>query len=538
MRPKKSPLHSVAKDYFAYMGRHLPQQCASDEFYFLPRAEAAIQHLNTLDDLDPEKLKDHVHYVKNCLGEIALEEKDDLEAETDRLFLRQSMKSFLREFEEAKVWQKDPTLYVKIPLFATARALLHGERHPDGSRADLLMILRRIPAFLSRASQNLEAPSEVSLEVASNMTRDATYFHEQDIPDFIAENITDDHELLVKNKEVLEAWAGYEKHLRCLTPGNGFAIGDEHLGDILSVCLSYPKSPEDILKIAQIAFRETKENLKTLTKTVENRGPKGHLKHNQVKPITSPDGIVELYRKQVEDLRRFFYTHDAIPFPAGEAVAVLQTPAYLQSLRATASYTAPLTGDTPGQGVFYVTPGREDLELIASHGPYLSAHETYPGHHLLDHLRIHHPNPIRRQIESPLFYEGWACYGEQLLDDLGYIENPRQQIIGLKRQLWRELRAQLDIKLQTGKISPGQAAKEIEALGYALPRAKRQVRRFCLTPGYQLCYFMGMHEILTLREQFSSRCGMKRFHDILLGGGEIPFNLVERKFKETSNGGS
>jgi len=538
MCPKKRSLPSVAKDYFEYMGRHFPQQCASDEFYFLPRAEAAIQYLSTLDDLDPEKLKDHMRYIKHLLVEIALGQKDDFEAETDRLFLRQSMKSFIREFEEARVWQKDPTLYVKISLFATARALLHDGRHPDGSRAGLLMILRRIPAFLSRAAQNLEAPSEVSLEVASNMTRDAIHFHEQDIPDFIYKKIAGYRELLVKNREVLEAWSGYEKHLRCLTPGNGFAVGDEHLGDILSVCLSYPKSPEDILKIAQVGFRETKEKLKTLMKIAENRGLKGRLNHDHLKPITSPDGVVELYRRQVADLRRFFYTHDAITFPAGEAVAVLQTPAYLQSLRATASYTAPLTGDSPGQGVFYVTPGKEDLELIASHGPYLSAHETYPGHHLLDHLRIHHPNPIRRQIESPLFYEGWACYGEQLLDDLGYIENPRQRIIGLKRQLWRELRAQLDIKLQTGKISRGQAAKEIEALGYAPPRAKRQVRRFCLTPGYQLCYFMGMHEILTLRRKFSSRCGMKRFHDILLDGGEIPFNLVERKFKETSNGGS
>ena len=154
---------------------------------------------------------------------------------------------------------------------------------------------------------------------------------------------------------------------------------------------------------------------------------------------------------------------------------------------------------------------------------------AYPGHHILDHLRIHHPNPIRRQVESPLFYEGWACYAEQLLDELGYVRDLRQQLIGLKRQLWRNLRAELDIKLQTVRISLEQAGMEIEDLGFSRQRAERQIRRFALTPGYQLCYFMGNHEIIRLREQFSSRLDLKAFHDTLLGGGEIPFHFVEKR---------
>ena len=42
----KSPLDQIAEEFFNYLGFHLPQQCANDEFYFLPRSEAAIQHLN------------------------------------------------------------------------------------------------------------------------------------------------------------------------------------------------------------------------------------------------------------------------------------------------------------------------------------------------------------------------------------------------------------------------------------------------------------------------------------------------------------
>ena len=131
---------------------------------------------------------------------------------------------------------------------------------------------------------------------------------------------------------------------------------------------------------------------------------------------------------------------------------------------------------------------------MSGHCPYLSAHETYPGHHILDHIRIHHPNPIRRQIESPLFYEGWACYAEQLLDELGYIRDPRQQLVGLKRRLWRCLRAILDVELHTGKIGLSGGAEKIVELGFSPQAARRQIRRFALTPGYQLCYFMGLYE--------------------------------------------
>jgi uncharacterized protein (DUF885 family) len=92
---------------------------------------------------------------------------------------------------------------------------------------------------------------------------------------------------------------------------------------------------------------------------------------------------------------------------------VRHIPSYLKSLRATASCQAPLTGDTQGHGIFYVTPGLDDLGVISAHCPYFSAHETYPGHHILDHLRIHHPNPIRRRSAPTL---GLKEFHEILLD--------------------------------------------------------------------------------------------------------------------------
>ena len=527
----KRPLNVIAIDYFNYIGRHLPQQCANDEFYYLPRSEVAIQHLSSLDDLTPEKIQDHIRYVQNLLREISPEERGDLEEEIDRLLLKQSMESFIREYDDAKRWRNDPTLYVKIPLFATDQVLSQRDSTRDQVKANLSTLFAQIPSFLSLAVKNLRSPSEISLQAALNMAQDAFHFHNRDIRAFIEERMGENKELLAKNQEVLETWERYKKELIQLSPKDSFAVGEDGLKRILAISLGYPKSPEEILEIAQYVYQKTQEKIRALARKIDSRKTWNLIIYEGLPSVSSPAEVMELYQREVKSLRRFFYSQDIMSFPFGEKLTVLQTPSYLQSLRATASYRAPLTGNTKGHGVFYITPGKEDLELISSHCPYLSAHETYPGHHILDHLRIHHSNPIRRQIESPLFYEGWACYGEQLLDELGYVQDPRQQLIGLKRQLWRNLRAALDVELQTGKITLAQGAKKIEILGYSSKRAQRQIRRFALTPGYQLCYSIGMHEILKIRKRFSSHLALKTFHDTLLGGGQLPFHLVERRLE-------
>ncbi len=530
-KEEKRPLDVIANDYFTYVGSHLPQQCASDEFYFLPRSEVAIQHLNRIDDLNPENIQDHIRYVHNLLHEISAEERDDLEGEIDRLLLTQSMKSVIMEFDDAEGWRNDPTLYAKIPLFAMDQVLSQRDSTPDQVRTYLSALFAQIPSFFSLAIKNLHSPPEIFLQVALNMAQDAHKFHSRDVLAFIAERMGEDKELFEKNREVLEAWEQYRKELLQLPSRESFAVGEDGLKKILAVNLCYPRSPGEILEIAEYAYQTTQEKIHECARKIDSRKTWKLIIYEQLPSVSSPSDVLQLYQKEVENLRRFFSSQDIITFPSGEEVIVLQTPSYLQSLRATASYRAPLTGNTKGHGIFYITPGKEDLEIMSRHCPYLSAHETYPGHHILDHLRTHHGNPIRRQIESPLFYEGWACYVEQLLNELGYVQDPRQQLIQLKRQLWRDLRAVLDIELQTGKMSLDQAAEKIKNLGFSSTRAQRQIRRFALTPGYQLCYFMGMHEIIQLREKFSSRLGLKLFHDTLLGGGEIPFHLVEKRLE-------
>jgi len=525
----------IADDYFGYLGRHLPQQCASDEFYFLPRSEGAMGHLTHLDYMTPDAVADHIAAVSALLHELATTGDGDLEDEIDRDLVRQSMEGFIREFGTMQVWRSDPARYVTIPLLATDHIISGTCATPEGMTGDLLAVFSQIPPFLGRAAAHLRRPAGLAIEVACAMVDDALQFYERDLRTFIAQSLAGNRELLASIDGIRYAWETYRHALRKMPACPSFAIGKENLEAIFGISLGCEHSIDAMLEIARHEYDRAEQALRRLAAEMDGTTPWQDLIYTgSCPPITTSDALVQLYDREIDALHTFFRTRDILTLPPGERVALMETPSFLRSLRATASYRAPLTGDSGGRGIFYITPGDEDLTQTAAHCPYLTAHEAYPGHHVLDHVRLDHPNAIRRQIESPLFYEGWACYAEHLLDDLGYITRRRTRMIGLKRRLWRALRTELDIMLQTERITLAEGAAQIEDLGFTPRRAARQIRRFALTPGYQSCYALGLHEILDLRRRFSGSLTMKEFHDTLLSGGQIPFHWCRRRLQQAA----
>jgi len=149
----------------------------------------------------------------------------------------------------------------------------------------------------------------------------------------------------------------------------------------------------------------------------------------------------------------------------------------------------------------------------------------------LDTLRRNLDNPVRRQVESPLFYEGWAYYAESILAESGYVEDDLELLVDCKRRLWRAARCLIDSGLALRKFTAEDAAGLLGSVGYVADEAVAQIERFRLNPGYQLCYSLGKYEILDLRQRFLPKLGWKRFHLQLLEGGEIPFDLAARRFE-------
>lgn len=463
MRPDR-----LADEYFGYMARQYPVMCMSDEFYFFPRAEEAVNNLDRLDCLDRDKIGQDISYIKGLLKK--------LDNGINAGLLRQSMRGFLIYFDEIKIWQVDPTLYLKILLFGVNPALSAKKHYFAGRKG-------WVPRLLKEAMANLRDIPEVYLETALEMIKPMINF-------------------LKRDRDVVNSLQEYKYFLRKKTPRDRYI---KDIRPILRDFYSYNRGLDEIFEIAACEYEET----------LKEMAP-----HGRKKP--APKDLLGLYSREIDRLKSFFKERDIITIPSSQKILVRETPGYMQPIRASASYSCPIK---KGPAYFYVTikEGLHD-EYI-----FLTAHETYPGHHLLDTVRRRLKNPIHRQIESPLFYEGWSSYAESLVSEFGYIKDPAQRMAGLRRRAWRAVRAMLDSGVRINRFKISDAVEKLKGLGYSARIVRSMVRHYILTPGYQLCYTIGKYEIERLRKRFAPRLGLKRFHDLLVSGGEIPFHLIEER---------
>jgi uncharacterized protein (DUF885 family) len=72
-----------------------------------------------------------------------------------------------------------------------------------------------------------------------------------------------------------------------------------------------------------------------------------------------------------------------------------------------------------------------------------------------------------------------------------------------------------------------------QAIDYGLTQA--EVERYIAWPGQACSYMLGQLRILELRERakaaLGNRFSIKDFHDIVLGGGTMPLDVVEQRVK-------
>ncbi len=506
----KSGVAEIAQDYFDYMAKSYPVMCLSDEFYFFPRAKKAIEYLDILDGFDEDKIKHDVSRVKSlrsALEKINLPDLD-IEAQIDFTLLRQSLSTFLREFDQVKIWQIDPGIYLKASLLGSCRPgnVFHEK-------------ISQIPRLLEEGRRNLKNVPSAYLEVAREMA-DASivYLASASFPSAETRSI----------KKAIDALEEFRRFLIKM-PSKEVIIKDRVLiEDILRDSFSCDKSLKEIFEIAYEEYRKTLEELKDVASGVRTgAGWKAVLSKYSITAKT-PEALLAVYTDEIKKLKEFIKEKDVITIPGTQEIAVKFTPQFLRPIRASASYSSPATEDRREPAYFYITA---DFSNVHNEYLFVSAHETYPGHHLLDSIRRSMKNPIRQQIESPLFYEGWASYSERLIDRLGYVKDPVHKLLGLKRQAWRAVRAMLDVGIRINRLKFKEAEGLLMDLGYEPKIAKFMFRHYALSPGYQLCYTIGKFEIDRLRQKFSSKLGLKRFHDLLLQGGEAPFGLIKKRLE-------
>ncbi len=538
-----SQIRKIANEYFSLLARAFPVMCASDEFHFLPRVQEAAKSLDRLDNLSQEAIAATIGSVRGFQTQLQQQPSaHDFEEEIDRQFLLHNMAGLLIDLEEVKSWRRNPLLYLKIGCIGVDHALnkpcLDGEERFCRT-AERLSGLKRL---LDQGSQNLNTIPGPYYRVALDMVQDAHMYLEEIFRGLAGDSRRE--QLALPYAEAQEALSSFGLRLRAIGPTPAAAVQSVSVEELVQRHFGCTRPLEEIFDIAEEEWQNNQEEMERLRRSIDSSLDWRHLYESCLPSGGGALDLFRLYGNEIEALRDLCREFELLDDHLDQEVVLAETPTYLRSVRSFASYYAPLGSDPREEALFYITTARlhnksklDVSRLKHLHRDYqvVTAHETYPGHHLLDCMRRSLDNPIRRQVDAALFYEGWAFYAESILSECGYFKLPIEELVACRYRLWRAARCLIDVGLAMERITMEEAANLLVSVGHETNEAISQVERYRLSPGYQICYTLGKHEILELRQQFVPRLGWQKFHRLLLEGGQLPFRLAYHRFENMTD---
>lgn len=218
-------------------------------------------------------------------------------------------------------------------------------------------------------------------------------------------------------------------------------------------------------------------------------------------------------------------------------VRVERIPAFKEAGAPGAYYMPPpLDGSKPG--IFYAN--LRDVRDIAKFSMRtLAYHEAIPGHHMQIAIAQELPGlPIfRRVIPFTAYVEGWALYAERLALENQFHPTAFDRLGALIAEVFRATRLVVDTGIHAQRWTREQAI-DYMARNTGMPETDvvAEVERYIVSPGQACAYKTGQLAILSLRERareaLGARFDQRAFHDVVLGHGALPLELLELKVSE------
>ncbi len=421
-------------------------------------------------------------------------------------------------------------------------------RSTNDLAGNLLSRLSQIPSMIQQGIANLSRPNanpprlwtEMAIESAKGGVSflDSLPAHpkvQSEVKDIAAL-----HSALDNAKTAINGFANFlERDLLQRSQGI-YAVGEEHYNLLLEKKHFLNHNAQSLLALGEDLFAKTKQELAALAdelapgKEIEDVARKIQDNHPPI------DQILSAYQKAMEAARGFVRENNLVSFPPKEELHVVHTPEFRRHEIPFAAYLSPSPKDPDQVGYYYVTPVADD-DLLREHNwvglENTSVHESYPGHH----LQFSVANSIapaatlpRLMNESSVFYEGWALYCEQLMQEQGFLKSKEHRFVMLKDRLWRALRIIIDVKTQTGKMTYDEAADlMVRELHFPRAQACADLNWYSQSPSGPMGYALGWSIINRLRNRERTRLGsdfnLKEFHDKLLSAGSISLPLVEKR---------
>ncbi len=215
-------------------------------------------------------------------------------------------------------------------------------------------------------------------------------------------------------------------------------------------------------------------------------------------------------------------------------IRVERVPAFKEKT-APAAYadTGSLDGSRPG--VFYVNL-RDMRDIHRYQMRSLAYHEAVPGHLLQAVIaqRLADVPTFRKILPFSAYDEGWALYAERLGWEMGFENDPLDNLGRLQAEMFRAVRLVVDTGIHRKHWTREQAVGYMaEKTGLARSEVVSEVERYFVMPGQALAYKIGMLKLLELRERartaLGARFDIREFHSAVLGSGSLPLGILDKQ---------
>ena len=309
--------------------------------------------------------------------------------------------------------------------------------------------------------------------------------------------------------------------------------------------------PEEIMKKAQLAFAEIRNEMKAIAPLVakqhgfpdsDYRAVIRALKKEQ---ITKAE-VEPYYRTVITEIEAIIRREKILTLPDRPMLMRIASEAENAAQPAPHYQPPPLIGSKGEQGVFVLTTGNADAsgkqagfdDFTYKAGAWtLTAHEGRPGHDLQFAAMVERGVSLARSLFAfnSVNVEGWALYAEAETKPYLPLDG---QLIALQHRLLRAARAFLDPMLNLGLITRERALEVLlQDVCLSDGMANQEVDRYTFrAPGQATAYFYGYAKLMELRTATEVALGAKfdrqAFNDFIISEGMLPPELLAKSVRE------
>lgn len=476
-----------------------------------------------------------------------------LDDKVDRDLLIAHVRTRLFEMETLRLHEVNPASV--FALEQTNRLFLRPGALPDSAVRQATDELRRLPAVLARARQNLRNPARTWTENGIYQAYYARLLLRDHVPQAQVDSPAVKAELVAAAGPALAAVDDFERWLKAdLLPRSTrspawqpqeiefYQFVQEQLDDY---------GTDAMLRIAAEEERVLLAEMRDLARQIH---PTGDLRQTwEVMKSEAPpwDNVIPMAQRYVDMMSAWL---------KGPGAHIVTIPDYIDygarlsppMARRILSFGGATGGPTVAgrQSGYYILTPLEDIltpaeraSRIKAYNPYwthvISYHE-WLGHNVQIAARnAHVTRPMRRAYRSAYFSQSWSFYLERLMEEEGYyktlphMEELKTRMARRQMRMWRVQRILTKLRMAKGEMTFDQAVQAyVDKIGMEPANALIEVQRDSQTPSSPGREIIGELEIIKLREEYKRRMGehysMKNFHDNLLTYGDLPFRQIRR----------